>query len=70
MGPGDDAVVADGGENAVGGEFDGDGGDAEGVVGFAVAGDEAGVGWFIWLAIGQRIGWGLRPGRGLRHLVG
>ena len=38
-GAGGCAVVADGGEDAVGGEFDGDGGDAEGVVGFAVPGD-------------------------------
>ena len=33
MGPGEGAVVADGGEDALGGEFYGDGGDGEGEVG-------------------------------------
>ena len=37
-GAGGRAVVADGGEDAVGGELDGDGGDADGVVGFGGGG--------------------------------
>ena len=41
-GAGGGAVVADGGEDAVGGEFDGDGGDAEGDVAGAAAGGAAG----------------------------
>ena len=44
-GAGGGSVVADGGENALGGEFDGDGFDAEGDVGFGLVWIRGGGGW-------------------------
>ena len=63
-GAGGGAVVADGGEDAVGGELDGDGGDAEGDVGFGGGGGGGGGRGAVQL--GGEEAWRLRPGPGLR----
>ncbi len=59
-GAGGCAVVADGGEDAVGGELDGDGRDAEGDVGFA-----GGVADWGWAPAGMRAWAGRRVAAGL-----